>query len=79
MVIDDYVPVFSDTGRPLICGLVNQQIWVMLICKMWAKLCGSYSAIDDANLFEFISSFSPAPCFLYMVRPSNFDKLKQEI
>ena len=46
MVIDDYVPVFEDTERPLLCGTVNNQIWVMLIFKAWAKICGSYSAIQ---------------------------------
>ncbi len=76
ILIDDFIPVFSDTGRPLICGLANQQIWVMLICKVWAKIRGSYSAIDDGSLFDFICAFSPAACFSYMINSSNITLLK---
>lgn len=43
IVVDDYVPVFVDTGRPLLCGTVGHQIWIMLIFKAYAKICGSYS------------------------------------
>jgi len=46
MVIDDFMPVFADTDRPLLCGTFNQQVWMMLIFKAWAKICGSYSAIQ---------------------------------
>lgn len=41
--IDDYIPIFIDTERPLLCGTVNNQIWMMLIFKAYAKICGSYS------------------------------------
>lgn len=46
IVIDDYVPVFQDTDRPLLCGTVGQQLWIMLIFKAFAKVLGSYSAIQ---------------------------------
>ena len=47
MVIDDFIPVFSDTQRPLLCGMINNQIWMMLIFKAFAKICGSYSAMQN--------------------------------
>ena len=70
MVIDDYVPVFEDTERPLLCGTVNDQIWVMLLFKAWAKICGSYSAIQGEDCFSVLNTFSTGPCFSYILHPS---------
>lgn len=43
LIVDDFVPVFVDTKRPLLCGTVGHQIWIMLVFKAYAKICGSYS------------------------------------
>ena len=70
MVVDDYVPVFEDSLRPLLCGTVNKQIWVMLIFKAWAKICGSYSKIQGEDCYSFLNAFSTGPCFSYILHPS---------
>jgi hypothetical protein len=46
MLIDDFVPVFDDNSKPLLCGTMNHQIWLMLLFKAFAKVCGSYGAIQ---------------------------------
>jgi hypothetical protein len=70
MLIDDYIPVFEDSHRPLLSGTVNNQIWVMLVFKAWAKICGSYSAIRGGDSFSFLNAFSAGPCFSYILHPS---------
>ena len=75
MVIDDRVPVFEDTGRPLLCGTSNHQIWMMLIFKALAKITGSYGAIHMEDCFSVLDIFSSGPCFSNLLHPSlNEDK-----
>jgi calpain-15 len=45
VVIDDYIPVFSTSNRPVFCKPKGREIWVMLIEKAWAKIKGSYRNI----------------------------------
>jgi hypothetical protein len=75
MVVDDWVPVFEDTGRPLVCGAADGGIWTMLVCKAWAKVCGSYGELERAECFDFIGAFSPAPCFSYLLQPEMEETL----
>jgi len=65
----------------LLCGSINRQIWVMLLYKAWAKICGSYSAIQEADCLDFLNAFSVAPCFSYFLHPSIADdnELLEEI
>lgn len=43
--IDDWVPVYADSGRPVFSKLVSKSVWILLLEKAWAKLKGSYGAI----------------------------------
>ena len=42
IIIDDYVPVYEGSNRPVFCRAVGGEAWVMLLEKVWAKLSGSY-------------------------------------
>ena len=42
IVIDDMIPVFEGSNRPVFCKPHNNEVWVMLLEKAWAKLSGSY-------------------------------------
>jgi calpain-15 len=65
IVIDDYVPVYSDSGRPVFCKSNGEEVWVMLIEKAWAKLKGSYGAILKGCPHEVLSTFCLGPCRSY--------------
>ena len=43
IVVDDYLP--CSNGRPIYGHTQSGALWVALIEKAWAKLCGSYQAI----------------------------------
>lgn len=70
LVIDDFIPVFQDTQRPLLCGTIGHQIWMMLIFKAYAKIVGSYSAIQSEDCFSVLNTFSSGPCFSYLLDSS---------
>lgn len=52
-VVDDWVPVYSDTHEP-IWGLDFDNSWQIILLKFWAKQKGSYSALKEVAPFEFI-------------------------
>jgi hypothetical protein len=65
VVIDDFIPVFSTTDRPVFCKPKGKEIWVMLIEKAWAKIKGSYGNISSGCPHEVLNTFSVAPCFYF--------------
>jgi hypothetical protein len=64
-VIDDYIPVFEGSNRPVFCKPYNREIWVMLLEKAWAKLSGSYGSTSSGYPHEVLNTFLVAPCMFY--------------
>lgn len=73
LVIDDYVPVFKETDRPVFCKANAHEIWVMLLEKAWAKLKGSYGAIVKGCPHEVFSAFCIAPSSTIHINQENKD------
>ena len=46
LVIDDYIPVYASTNRPVFCKANGREVWAMLLEKAWAKIKGSYGALS---------------------------------
>lgn len=44
--IDDYIPVSAQTGQPIFSNPKGNEMWVMLLEKAIAKLCGNYGNIE---------------------------------
>jgi hypothetical protein len=65
LVIDDYVPVYSDSGRPAFCKSNGREVWVMLLEKAWAKLKGSYGSMLIGCPHEVLNAFCIGPCLSY--------------
>ena len=64
-MIDDYIPVFSGTLRPVFTKPKNHEAWVMLLEKAWAKLKGNYGATSVGFPHEVLNTFSLGPCVYY--------------
>lgn len=66
IVIDDYLPfTFNRSGVEIFafckCKVGENEIWVQLIEKAWAKLCGSYEASEMGYTAEFFENFDGVP------------------
>lgn len=71
MIIDDYIPVFADTKRPVFCKATGREIWVILLEKAWAKIKKSYGNISAGCPHEVLQTFSVAPCYYYQIEAST--------
>ena len=65
--LDDFVPCVEKNGRytPLFAktGDAEDEIWVLLLEKAWAKLYGSYEKIAWGDLEEALSACTGAPVY----------------
>jgi hypothetical protein len=64
--IDDLIPCFpGGKGGPLYSRCVGNNLWVMLVEKAYAKLHGSYAAIESGFTHEAMMDLTGAPCEVY--------------
>ena len=66
VVVDDYFPFIKSKGGKEIfafakCKHGENELWVQLIEKAWAKLCGSYEAAEMGRVSEFQQNFDGNP------------------
>lgn len=53
LCVDDFVPVNKATGQPVFTTPNGNEMWVMLMEKAIAKLCGSYANIGKLNCCKY--------------------------
>ena len=49
IIVDDYIPVVNDGSAAFCRSKVGGEMWMSLVEKGWAKLHGSYSAIESGQ------------------------------
>lgn len=62
VILDDFIPENPSSGRPEFLQSLSGQLWVSLIEKCWAKLCGSYANIIKGSPAEALQFLTGAPC-----------------
>eukprot|EP00826_Nyctotherus_ovalis_P053099 TRINITY_DN6845_c0_g2_i2.p1 TRINITY_DN6845_c0_g2~~TRINITY_DN6845_c0_g2_i2.p1 ORF type:complete len:802 (-),score=268.47 TRINITY_DN6845_c0_g2_i2:162-2567(-) len=60
IVVDDYFPVNS-YKQPAFAGSKNQELWVMLLEKAWAKIHGDFYIIEGGDSRESLAAITGAP------------------
>jgi hypothetical protein len=63
VIVDDYFPVYEDNKAVFAKPREGNEVWEMVLEKVWAKLRGSYSNIQSGLPHEVMTTFSHAPCF----------------
>ena len=61
VIVDDYLPVDKDTKKLIYAQTKNNEIWVSLLEKAWAKVNGGYANIiggTPIEALEFLTGFS---------------------
>jgi hypothetical protein len=78
--LDDYFPFNMRKNKPVFCKPYNNEIWVMLLEKAWAKIKGAYfnmdlgSPIDVLNTFLFPFDFKKDISYKFYSLNNNDDK-----
>ena len=64
ILVDDYFPVYAHNSQFVYAKPIeDEDIWLMLLEKVWAKINGSYSSIFAGYPHEVLTTFSNAPSF----------------
>lgn len=72
VVLDDYFPV-DPSNQPAFAGSKDQELWVMLIEKAWAKVHGNFEIIEGGDSRESLAAITGAP-----VEYNKHQNFKQE-
>ena len=73
VVVDDWFPFYMDsTGHENFCFARNKrdgcghkseaELWVQILEKAWAKVCGSYEATEMGTAEEAFNNIDGTPC-----------------
>ena len=65
VLVDDYFPVCAVDGDPLFSHSGEDETWVLIMEKSWAKLHGGYYKIDGAFAREPLHDLTGAPAKTY--------------
>lgn len=65
IIIDDKVPCYDHDGSPAFAKGNGNEIWVMLLEKVWAKLYKGYCNIEGGWAREVLNELTGAPCTSY--------------
>jgi hypothetical protein len=74
VTVDDYFPIDA-YKRLAFAGSKNQELWVMLLEKAWAKLHGDFSVIEGGDSRESIAAITGAPAEYYKHKDLSTDEL----
>ena len=55
--LDDYFPYNTRKNKPIFCKPYNNEIWLMLLEKAWAKIKGSYYNMDNGSPIDVLKTF----------------------
>ena len=61
VTVDDFFPVHKDSGRLAFSHSPNNELWVALVEKAYAKLHGSYAAIESGSICDAFQDLTGAP------------------
>lgn len=67
VTIDDLLPC-EPNGDPIFAGCNNNEIWVMLLEKAYAKIHGSYSLLKGGFVNEALIDLTGCPTSCYNLR-----------
>lgn len=73
VIIDDNFPCYPDERGPCFTKGNNEELWVMLLEKAWAKLHGNYEKVEAGMASESLRSLTGAPVEVYFKDEPNID------
>ena len=59
--VDDYIPYCEKTNKPAFSSSKKNELWMMLVEKAWAKVCGNYENSITGMCWESFRALTGAP------------------
>ena len=83
-IVDDWIPCNRD-NRPAFSQSHQNDLWVLLLEKAWAKIHGSYDRIRAGSAYESMRDLTGAPSYEYILNDTRegkkdidlFDKISE--
>ena len=69
IVVDDYFP--CKAGKTMFSYNSGNEVWVMILEKVWAKMHNNYQSIIDGRSYEVYRDLLGAPSFYYKTNIDN--------
>lgn len=60
--MDDFIPITTTTNEFMCSKCKNNELWVTLIEKAWAKFNGSYCTLSEIPFEDVMRDMTGAPC-----------------
>lgn len=77
VVIDDYFP--CQYGEPCFSKANGNELWVLILEKVWAKLHGSYERIEAGHSHNVMTDLTGAPSFDLDIEETGEDILWERL
>lgn len=74
IIVDDYIPCYSNVLEPLFAKPDGNQIWPLILEKAWCKMFGSYSIVEVEVVYEAMEDILGAPsmgCWVHSFSPKE--------
>ena len=72
-VIDDFIPCYNKQRGMCFTKAHGNELWVVLLEKVWAKTFGSYLQIESGFTREAMHAFTGAPTRTFFNEKKNFE------
>ena len=77
-MVDDWIPCHPDGKTPAFSRNHGNELWVPIIEKAWAKVHGSYAAIDGGHAHFTMRDLTGAPSYdININEPGVYDILRE--
>ena len=78
VIVDDLVPCYRDKAQPAFAKGNGNEIWVMILEKVWAKMYGGYANIEGGWAREVLNELTGAPCTSFTpTYPHLFEEIQK--
>lgn len=79
IIIDDYIPIDESTNEPIFTRPNGNEIWVMLIEKVFAKFMGNYASIEAGHPIFAMHILTGQKVSKFVFRNNKWDKTNMKV
>ena len=73
VIVDDWLP--TRDGKPAFSQTNGHELWVLILEKVWAKLHGSYHAIESGLTITTLRDLTGAPAYITKIQDLGAEQM----